>query len=110
MKLRTTIKDLKPDYDASKEQLHKAAYLASEGIPKIRAMQKLTEKQFTYCCEFSQALQEAQCEEFDLLARHMTEAMKTMHDSMLLTMQLMQDHCDQQVKAANVSKTPVNKG
>jgi hypothetical protein len=58
-------------------------------------MQRLTEAQFSYCCELSNTLQESQCKEFDILTNHMSEAMKAMHDSMLITMQLVQAHVKQ---------------
>ena len=58
-------------------------------------MQRLTEAQFSYCCELSNTLQESQCKEFDILTSHMSEAMKAMHDSMLITMQLVQAHVKQ---------------
>ena len=93
--VRKHIREIRDDFDQTKASLESNAYDAPDGIPKIKAMQRLTEAQFSYCCELSNTLQESQCKEFDILTNHMSEAMKAMHDSMLITMQLVQAHVKQ---------------
>ena len=93
---RKKLRSLQQEFENNKTELQQRAFMAPEGMSKIKAMQRLTEAQFSYCCEFSCQMQLSQCSEFDILSNHMSEAMKTMHDSMLITMQLVQTHCDQQ--------------
>jgi hypothetical protein len=103
--VRKHIREIRDDFDQTKAALECKAYDAPDGIPKIKAMQRLTEAQFSYCCELSNTLQESQCKEFDILTSHMSEAMKAMHDSMLITMQLVQAHVEQAKLEASEGKT-----
>ena len=95
LEVRKHIREIRDDFDQTKTSLECKAYEAPDGIPKIKAMQRLTEAQFSFCCELSNTLQESQCKEFDILTNHLSEAMKAMHDSMLITMQLVQAHVKQ---------------
>ena len=49
-------------------------------------------------------MQESQCKEFDILTSRMSESMKAMHDSMLITRQLVQSHCNQAKQEASEDK------